>query len=164
MTAQTAIFSDELSDGDPYAWIGRVLTNFAIAEQAIGRLCLKLDLPISNGSLTKIGELRERLRQSPDRKCQALEKRIERWSSNRPLRHLLAHSTVSCLTDASGGNVVVTRHLPRDASDVTPDRAWTRDERQELLRQATNDGRSIHDHVKGLLADPTRLAKLRGLT
>jgi hypothetical protein len=161
VTAQTAIFSEEISDDDPYAWIGRVLTNFAIAEQAIGRLCLELDLPISNGSLTRIGELRDRLRQSPDRKCQALEKRIKRWSANRPFRHLLAHSTVSCLTDASGGNVVVTRHLPRDVSDVTPDRAWTSDERHELLRQATNDGRSINDHVKGLLADPGRLAKLR---
>jgi hypothetical protein len=163
VTAQSAIFSEGISDDEPYAWIGRVLTNFAIAEQAIGRLCLELDFPISNGSLTKLAELRDRLRQSPDRKCQALEKRIERWTGNRPFRHLLAHSTVSCLTDAAGGNVVVTRHLPRDVHDVTPDRNWTRDERQELLRQAANDGRSIHDHVKGLLADSARLAKLRQL-
>jgi len=163
VTVQTAISSETISDDDPYAWIGRVLTNFAIAEQAIGNLCFVLDLPISNGSLTSIAELRNRLRQSADRKCHALEKRIDRWNANRPFRHLLAHATVSCLTDATGGEVVVTRHLPRDASDVTPDRMWTGDERRELLRQAANDGRSIHDHVAGLLADPTRLAKLRHL-
>jgi hypothetical protein len=149
------------TDGDPYAWIGRVLTSFAVAEQAIGELCLKLDLPISNGSLTSIGVLRERLRQASDRKCGALEKRIARWTANRPFRHLLAHATVTCLTAANGDPILVTRHLPLDADDVTPDRVWTAREMHELLRQAANDGRSIRDHANGLLADPQSLAKLR---
>jgi hypothetical protein len=161
VTIQTEIETESFSECDVYAWIGRVLTNFASAEQAIGNLCVKIDLPISNGALSKLTELRKRLRLSEDRKCAALEKRIERWSNNRPYRHLLAHSTVRCLYDASGGEVVVTRHLPRDADDVTPDRTWTIGERGELLRQATNDSRSIRDHVKGLLADPSKLTKLR---
>jgi hypothetical protein len=150
-----------ISDGDPYTWIGRVLTNFAVAEQAIGELCLKLGLSISNGSLTSIGVLRERLRQAGDRKCGALEKRISRWTANRPFRHLLAHATVTCLTAANGDPILVTRHLPLAADDVTPDRMWTAQEMQELLRQAANDARSIRDHVNGLLADPLNLAKLR---
>ena len=160
MTVQAALTTEAISDGDHYAWIGRVLTNFALAEQAIGNLCFRLDLPVTNGSLTSIGELRVRLQRSPDRKCHALDKRIARWNANRPFRHLLAHATVRCLTDELGSQIVVTRHLPRDASDVTPDRAWTCEERRELLRQATSDGRSIHDHVAGLLADPLRLGML----
>jgi len=161
MSAETPLTSEAISDLDPFAWVGRVLTNFAAAEQAIGILCSKLDLPINNGSLTSMAELRQRLRHSADRKCSALEKRIDRWNSNRPFRHLLAHATVQILRDASGGIVVVTRRLPLDASDVTTDRNWTGDERRELLRQATNDGRSIRDHVSGFLRDPVTLAKLR---
>jgi len=161
MTVQGALIAENISDDDPYAWIGRVLTHFAIAEQAIGQLCLRLDLSISNGSLTSIAILRSRLRNSADRKCHSLERRIERWHAHRPLRHLLAHATVLCLTDGAGAKVLVTRHLPRDAQDVTPDKVWTLAERVELLRQATNDGRSINDHVRGLLADPVRLARLR---
>jgi hypothetical protein len=160
VTIQADILSERVSGDDPYAWIGRVLTNFAIAEQAIGSLCLKLGLPISNGSLSSIAELRKRLASSADAKCRALEKRIERWYSHRAFRHLLAHATVTCLTDTSGCAIVVTRHLPRDATDVTRDRIWTSEERGDLLRQAKADGRSIHDQVKALLADRARLAKL----
>jgi hypothetical protein len=159
--ADTAISVRGDSDLDVFAWIGRVLTNFAVAEQAIGSLCFKLDLPVSNGSLNSMADLRERLRKSADRRCVALEKRIERWNSNRPLRHLLAHATVTRLTDASGDLVAVTRRLLLEAPDVTPDRTWTSDQRRELLRQATNDGRSIRDLVSGILNDPATLAKLR---
>lgn len=161
VTAQFTIVSEQASDSDPYVWIGKVLTNFAIAEQAIGSLCFKLNLSVSNGALTSLADLRKRLSETGERKCRMLDNRIERWNANRPYRHLLAHATISCLTDVSGKQVIVTRHLPRDSSDVTPDRTWTNEERRELLRQATSDGRSIHDHVKALLADPARLAKLR---
>ena len=161
MTVQSEFLTETGSDDEAYVWIGRVLTNFAIAEQAIGQLCLRLDLPIANGTLSSLAELRSRLRASADRKCHALEKRIERWAANRPFRNLLAHCTIMCLTDRDQRLVIATRHLPRDKLDVTPDRLWTLEERSELLRQATNDGRSISDHINGLLCEPTKLAKLQ---
>jgi hypothetical protein len=161
VTVEADISLELVSADEPYAWIVRVLTNFAIAEQAIGALCLRLDLPICNGSLTSLVELRSRLTASSDRKCHALEKRIARWIANRPYRHLLAHGSIRRLTDETGVEFVVTHHLPLDASDVTPDRLWTSEERRELLRQATNDGRSIHDLVRNFLADPAILKKLR---
>ena len=49
LAISSADSSADTSRDDPYAWIGKVLTNFAIAEQAIGSLCAKLGLPISNG-------------------------------------------------------------------------------------------------------------------
>jgi hypothetical protein len=66
---------------DAYQWLAQVLTSFARAEQAIGQLCLKLDLPIKNGPLGSVNELRARLVKSEDRGCRNLEKRIDRWQS-----------------------------------------------------------------------------------
>jgi hypothetical protein len=79
------------------------------------------------------------------------------------MRHLLAHATLHCLIDGSGREIVITRTLPRDKEDVTPDRMWTPEEREDLLRQATNDGRSIADQVKNILADQACIARLRAL-
>lgn len=146
---------------DPHAWLGHVLDHFARAEQAIGKLSLALDLPIANGSLGSLAEIRRRLTAVPERKCGALERRIDRWSKNRPFRHLLAHATITILFDAEGQRIISTRHLPRDATDVTPDRLWTEQECSELLRQASNDSRSICDLVRNLLADPATLDRLR---
>jgi hypothetical protein len=92
-----------------------------------------------------------------------LDSRIARWSAYRSMRHLLAHATLLCLVDASGREIIITRTLPRDKDDVTPDRMWTPEEREELLRQATNDGRSIADQVRNILADPATIARLRAL-
>ena len=145
---------------DPHAWMGRVLDHFAKAEQAIGRLCMAIDLPISNGLLGSLSDLRSRLTSVGSRQFKALDNRIDRWSRNRPFRHLLAHATIINLFDASGTPVIITRHLPRDATDVTPDRVWTSDEQSELLRKASADSRSICDQVKNILADPTKVALL----
>jgi len=145
----------------PYEWIGRVLTNFAMAEQAIGRLCLGLGLQIEKGSLSSLADLRHRLASSGNKRCRLLEGRIARWSANRPIRHLLAHATLHCLIDGAGQEIVITRHLPRDKDDVTPDRMWTPDEREEMLRSATADSRSITDQVSNILADPAALRLLR---
>lgn len=141
-------------------WLAQVLTNFAKAEQAIGQLCLRLDLPIKNGPLGSVNELRARLQASGDRRCRNLEKRIDRWQSLRPVRHLLAHGTVSVLYDETRIPIFVTRHLPLDKEDVTPDRVWTRVERSELLRITNNDGRSISDQVKNLQDDKKLIEKL----
>jgi hypothetical protein len=161
MSAQVEIVADNGSEEEAYAWIGRVLTNFAEGEQAVGELCVALGLSIANGSLESLKHLQEILNASGERKCSALGKRIERWTGNRPLRHLLAHSKIFSLRDSGGSKVIVTRHLPRDKDDVTPDRLWTNEERQELLRQATNDGRSIRDLVRNILADSKLLTTLR---
>lgn len=158
LTSVEAAASAEL---DPHFWLGLVLDHFARGEQALGHLSLALDLPITNGSLGSLNELRNRLRMTESRTAKALEKRISRWCKNRPFRHLLAHATVTSLFDATGQPIVVTRHLPRDATDVTPDRTWSIAEQKELLRQASNDGRSICDHVRNLLADAATLNKLR---
>jgi hypothetical protein len=146
---------------DAYQWLAQVLTSFARAEQAIGQLCLTLDLSIKNGPLGSVNELRARLVRSKDRRCRNLEKRISRWQSLRPVRHVLAHGTVQVLYDESHIPVFVTRHLPLDKEDVTPDRVWTGAERMELLRVATNDGRSIHDQVKNLILDAKLIETLR---
>ena len=145
----------------PYEWLARVLTNFALAEQSLGRLCRSLDLEITNGSLSKLSELRRKLAAAGDRRCTALDNRVSRWAGNRPIRHLLAHATLHCSRDPAGREIVVTRHLPRDRSDVTPDRMWLPDEREEILRQAANDGRSITDLVRNILSDTRVLDLLR---
>ena len=77
------------------------------------------------------------------------------------MRHVLAHSTVRVLFDENDNAVVVTRHLPRDEDDVTPDRVWSAEESREVLRIATNDGRSIHDQVSNLLGDKKVIEQLR---
>lgn len=146
---------------DAYTWIGQVLTSFAIAEQALGTLSLAAGLPITNGSLSSLAILRERVRNTGSAKLSAFDNRIERWCRNRSIRHLLAHATVTVLHDLAGREVFVTRHLPRDADDVTPDRMWPPDERREVLRQALADGRSIRDRVEAMLLDQALLAKLR---
>jgi hypothetical protein len=73
----------------------------------------------------------------------------------------LAHATLTELIDGGGRVIVVTRTLPRDKEDVTPDRMWTPEEREKLLREATNDGRSIADQVRNILADPASVGRLR---
>lgn len=161
MTAQSLVEPGIDQFSDPHAWIGLVLDHFARGEQAIGRLCVALDLSIANGSLGSLKQLRERLCASNDRRANALEKRIARWSENRPFRHLLAHATIMELQDDKGARLLVTRHLPRDRDDVTPDRLWTCEDQRELLRQASNDGRSISDTVRNILLDPALVAKLR---
>lgn len=144
-----------------HQWLAQVLTNFARAEQAIGRLCLRVDLPIRNGPLGSVNELRNRLSRTEDRRCRNLEKRIARWQSLRPVRHVLAHATLQVLFDEDRKPVIVTRHLPRDEDDITPDRVWTADESREILRIATSDGRSIHDQVRNLLDDNRIIEQLR---
>ncbi|KPF63888.1 hypothetical protein [Porphyrobacter sp. AAP60] len=144
-----------------HQWLAQVLTNFAKAEQAIGRLCIGVSLPIKNGPLGSVNELRNRLSKAEDRRCKNLEKRIERWQSLRPVRHVLAHATVRVLFDENRNAVIVTRHLPRDEDDVTPDRIWSAEESLEVLRIASNDGRSIHDQVQNLLNDKKVIAQLR---
>lgn len=143
-----------------HQWLALVLTNFARAEQAIGQLCLRLDLPIKNGPLGSVNELRSRLSKSEDRRCRNLEKRIARWQALRPVRHVLAHATLQILYDEDRNPVFVTRHLPLDKDDVTPDRVWTREEREEIVRLASSDGRSIHDQTKNLLGDAKTIALL----
>ena len=44
-----------------HQWLAQVLTSFAKAEQAIGRLCLGINLPIKNGPLGSVNDLRNRL-------------------------------------------------------------------------------------------------------
>lgn len=78
-------------------------------------------------------------------------------------RHLLAHATLIVLYDADRQPVLVTRHLPRDKADVTPDRIWPVAEQRELLRQVSNNSRSICDLVRNLLADSAALARLKQL-
>jgi hypothetical protein len=144
-----------------HQWLGQVLTSFAKAEQAIGRLCVCANLPIKNGPLGSVNDLRKRLARTGERRCQNLEKRIARWQSLRPVRHVLAHATVRVLFDENRIPVIVTRHLPRDEDDVTPDRVWSSEESLEVLRVATNDGRSIHDQVRNLLEDKKLIDQLR---
>jgi hypothetical protein len=143
-----------------HLWLAQVLTNFARAEQAIGRLCLRISLPIKSGPLGSVNELRNRLAGTGDRRCKNLEKRIERWQSLRPVRHVLAHATIQVLFDENRNPIIVTRHLPRDEDDVTPDRVWTAAESSEMLRIAAADGRSIHDQVRNLLEDKKLLEQL----
>ena len=161
MTVQETIESKIQEDFEPHAWMGLVLDHFARAEQALGNLSKSLGLPISNGSLSSLKVVRTRLQKVGGKKCKALDQRIARWSANRPFRHLLAHATVITLLDATGRVVIVTRHLPRDDNDVTPDRVWTQEDQRELLRQASNDSRSICDHVRNLTADQACLKALR---
>ena len=145
----------------PYEWLGRVLTHCAEAEQALVRLCVELGLPIEKGSLSRLADLRRKLAKAGGRRCKLLDDRIARWSSSRPIRNLLAHATLHELTDRYGALIIVTRHLPRDQDDVTPDRMWTKAERDLQLKQARSDGRSICDLVANLLSDPECLKRLR---
>ncbi|WP_086618189.1 hypothetical protein [Erythrobacter tepidarius] len=146
---------------EPFDWLGRVLTHFATAERAIGQLCIALDLPVDKGPLSRLQELCDILARSSDRRSQALLRRIERWRSLRPLRHLLAHASIMTVHDVAGNRFIVTRHLPLDRYDVTPDRLWTEAECRELLRVANNDGRSIADQIRNLLQNRTVLAQLK---
>lgn len=144
----------------PYEWLARVLTGFALAEQALGQLSLDLKLSTKSGPLGSLEELRRKLSTSNDKRLVTLEKRVARWNSNRALRHLLAHCTMLCFKDTSGREMVITRTLPRDQNDVTPDRLWTPEEREELLRKATNDSRSIADQIANLRTDPAKMNQL----
>jgi hypothetical protein len=156
-----AVDSPPLAPIEPFNWLGCVLTHFAIAERAIGQLCLTLDLPVEKGPLSSLQHLCTLLSRSGDKRCQTLLKRIERWRSFRPLRHLLAHATVMVVTDSAGKRFILTRHLPLDRYDVTPDRLWTEDECCELLKVATNDGRSISDQIRNLIQQPALLVQLK---
>lgn len=147
-------------EAEALIWLAQVLTNFAKAEQAIGQMCLRLDLPIKNGPLGSVNELRARLKASGDRRCRNLEKRIDRWQSLRPVRHVLAHGTVLVLYDETRNPVFVTRHLPLDKEDVTPDRVWTNAECLQLLRVSAADSRSISDQVRNLQDDNKLVEKL----
>lgn len=144
-----------------YQWLAQVLTSFARAEQAIGQLCLRVGLPIKNGPLGSVTDLRNRLHRMEDRRCKNLEKRIARWQTLRPVRHVLAHATLFVLFDEERNPVIVTRHLPRDEDDITPDRVWLPSESKEILRVANSDGRSIQDQIKNLLDDNKVIEKLR---
>lgn len=146
---------------EPFNWLGRVLTQFAIGERALGELCIALDLPVEKGPLSSLQVLTERLGRTTDKRCHALLRRIERWRALRPLRHLLAHATIMVVHDAAGNHYFLTRHLPLDRFDVTPDRLWTDEECRELLRVATNDGRSIADQVRNLIGNAVAMAELK---
>ncbi|MEE4539223.1 MAG: hypothetical protein V2J51_12130 [Erythrobacter sp.] len=146
-----------------HQWFALVLTSFAEAEQAIGALCIRLDLSTRNGPLENNRELIRRLALVGDRRCRSLARRIERWRSLRAVRHLLAHATLKIVYDEKENPLVVTRHFPRDLDVVTCDRVWSDEERQELRRIAASDGRSIHDHVRNLLKDPKTIEQLSKL-
>lgn len=146
---------------EPFDWLGRVLAHFATAERAIGQLCIALDLPIEKGPLSSLQQLCHRLSRSKDKRCQALLKRIERWRSLRPMRHLLAHASLLVVRDHAGNTFILTRHLPLDRHDVTPDRLWTQEECMELLRVASNDGRSIADQIRNLMQNSTAVGELK---
>lgn len=145
---------------EPFDWLGRVLTQFAAAERALGQLCIALDLPVEKGPLSSLQIVCSRLSRNGDKRCQALLKRIERWRSFRPLRHLLAHASLLVLHDSAGKRFILTRHLPLDRYDVTPDRLWTEEECKELLRIANNDGRSIADQIRNLMLNSALMAEL----
>jgi hypothetical protein len=142
-------------------WLASVLTRYAEAEQALGRLSVSMGLPTRNGSLESLEAIRMQLEAHEDRPCRLLAIRIQRWSANRPYRHLLAHGTLKVLADEDGRCVVAIRHLPKDARDVTPDRIWSDEERQALLHEVTRDSRSICDLVRNLLAESSLIAGLR---
>ena len=161
MTVDIKLDPKGVPEFDPHAWLGLVLEHFARAEQAIGKLSVAIELPINNGSLSSLNEIRNRLQTVGGRRCKMLNQRIGRWSANRPFRHLLAHATLTTLFDANGAKVLITSHLPRDASDVTPDRLWTSADQKELLRQASNDSRSICAQIRNLTNDPLCLKALR---
>ncbi|MBU7580923.1 MAG: hypothetical protein KAF27_10715 [Porphyrobacter sp.] len=146
---------------EAFDWLGRVLTQFATGERAIGQFCLALDMPVEKGPLSSLQSVCHRLAHNPYKRCQALLRRIERWRSMRPLRHLLAHATVMVVHDSAGKRFILTRHLPLDRHDVTPDRLWTEDECRELLRVATNDGRSIADQVRNLMQSAAIMVALK---
>jgi hypothetical protein len=146
---------------EPYDWLGRVLAHFATAERAIGQLCIALDLPIDKGPLSSLQQLCHRLARNKDKRCQTLLKRIERWRSLRPMRHLLAHASLLVVRDQLGNTFILTRHLPLDRYDVTPDRLWTQEECRELLRVASNDGRSIADQIRNLMQNSAAMGQLK---
>ncbi len=145
---------------EPCDWLVRVLNHFATAERALGQLCVALDLPVEKGPLSSLQSLCSRLTRSGDKRCQTLRKRIERWRSLRPLRHLLAHASIMVMYDTAGNRFILTRHLPLDRYEVTPDKLWTEEECRELLRVAANDGRSIADQVRNLIQNVALLAEL----
>lgn len=62
--------------------------------------------------------------------------------------------------DTAGNRFILTRHLPLDRYEVTPDKLWTEEECRELLRVAANDGRSIADQVRNLIQNVALLAEL----
>lgn len=144
-----------------HEWVGQILDHFGRAEQAIGELCLELGLPITSGSLGSLKQLRTKLAASPSKRARTLERRIGRWQSNRPYRHLLAHARIEVLFNNKGEPVLATRHLPRDPEDVTRDKLWTADEQKELLKNCSNDGRSICDLVNNILTDKLVLTALK---
>lgn len=146
---------------EPFDWLGRVLAHFATAERAIGQLCIALDLPVEKGPLSSLQQLCNRLTRSNDKRSHALLKRIERWRSFRPLRHLLAHASVLVVHDSADNRFILTRHLPLDRYDVTPDRLWTQEECKELLRVASNDGRSIADQIRNLMQNSALMTELK---
>ena len=156
-----AAFEIQPDPVEPFDWLGRVLTQFAVAERAIGQLCIALDLPIDKGPLSSLQTLCNRLCRSSDKRCQTLLKRIERWRSFRPLRHLLAHASIMVVHDNAGNGFLLTRHLPLDRYDVTPDRLWTLDECQQLLKVASSDGRSITDQIRNLMQTPALMTALK---
>lgn len=161
IVATTSIGSSALQRTDPLIWLALVVTSFAEAEQALGRLSIALGYKIENGSLGNLESVRKSLTRSEDKRCRNLDRRIERWLGNRPIRNLLAHATVKQLFNAKGESFIVTRHLPRDFADVTPDRVWSEGECEALLRDVRKDGQSIGHNVDNLLADKTRLAALK---
>lgn len=146
---------------EPFDWLGRVLTQFAIAEQALGQLCIELELPIEKGALSSLQQLCTRLSGISNKRSQNLLKRIEKWQSFRRQRHLLAHASVIVVHDDAGHRFIVTRHLPLDRNDVTPDRLWTEDECRKLIKDATDNGRSIRDQIRNLMEDADLLANLK---
>lgn len=120
-----------------------------------------MNLPIKNGLLSNLDEAIDRLNSSEERRCQNLAKRIVRWRSLRPVRHLLAHATVRVVYDEDHDPLVVTRHLPLQQNDVTPDRVWAEAERSELLRVVSSDGRSIADQVQNILKERALINRLQ---
>lgn len=160
VAAEQTADSKEKDFQEALEWMARVLVRFSEAEQAIGRLTRALQLETKNGALGQLGELRRRLQISESRRCKLLDNRIARWSANRPIRHMLAHATAKILWDQDGTPFLVTTNLPLDIADHSPNRVWSIEERRDLLKDATNDGRSICDQIRNILVAPDQLKTL----
>jgi hypothetical protein len=63
--------------------------------------------------------------------------------------------------DSAGRRFIITRHCALERHDVTPDRLWTEEDCRELLRVASNNGRSIADQIRNLTGNPALLAELK---
>jgi len=63
--------------------------------------------------------------------------------------------------DGAGNRFILTRHLPLDRDDVTPDKLWTEAECRDLLKVAMSDGHSIARRIDNLRQNSKALSELK---